>query len=215
MKNLMPNKAYGAVVVGIVFAVAVIVYSGPRFVNQVSASTSTSTTQTINLTVNEVITLSLGAPTLSLPALTPGAAVTATSSATVTTNSMSGWNLQVNRTSPTSTIASGTITFPDATAWNGSNNATTSANIGADLSFRVQSASTTTGVYNTAWWGTDDTAPNALYAGFPTGATTVAATSSYNATSSIVIMAVRANAPATQTATTYSGTITVTAIALP
>ncbi len=185
-----------------------------RLVHQAQASTTTSTTQTINVTVNETITLSLASSTLSLPALTPGIAVTATSSATVTTNAPSGFQLEVNRNSATSTIASGTITFPDATAFSGAN-ATSATSIGANLSFRENATGTSVGLYSTSTWGTNDVDPNALYAGFPTSPQIYASTSTYVGSSQTVVMEVRANAPATQQATAYTGTITVTAIALP
>ncbi|HUC01597.1 MAG TPA: hypothetical protein VMA75_01700 [Candidatus Paceibacterota bacterium] len=186
-------------------------------IRQAQASTSTSTTQTINVTVNQVITLSLSGANLNLPTLTPGTAVIATSSATVTTNAVSGWQLQVNRNSATSTIASGTITFPDQTAFTG-NNATSAANLansGANLSFREYQTGTSAGDYSSATWGTADTDPSAFYAGFPTSAVTYASTSTYTGTAQTVVMEVRANAPATQQATTYTGAITITAVALP
>lgn len=205
--SLLALTAFVALIIGFAFT-----HIG--VVKQAQASTSTSTTQTINVTVNETITLSLSTSTLTLPALTPGTAVTATSSATVTTNAPSGWQLEVNRNSATSTIASGTITFPDATAFSGSNT-TSSANIGANLSFRENATGTTAGIYSTSTWGTNDVDPNALYAGFPTSAQVYASTSTYQGSADTVVMEVRANAPATQQATSYTGTITITAIALP
>jgi hypothetical protein len=202
----------------IVLAVALLVgFAGKGFAPAANASTSTSTTQTINVTVNEVITLSLSSSTFGLPALTPGTAVTATSSAQVTSNGTSGFTLQVNRNSATSTIASGTITFPDQTSFSGSNatSATNLANSGANLSFREAQTGTTAGDYSTSTWGTSDADPNALYAGFPTSTVTYASTSTYVGSAQTVVMEIRANAPNTQEATTYTGTITITALANP
>jgi hypothetical protein len=208
-------KAFSLVVA--VFAVIAFVANfGGNFAKTANASTSTSTTQTINVTVNQVITLSLGTSTLTLPSLTPGAPVTATTSATVTTNASAGWQLDFSRNSATSTIASGTITFPDATPFNGSN-ATTTANLtngGQVLAFRAYQTGTSAGIYNTATWGTNDTT-NALWAGFPTSTITAVSTSSYIGSAQTIVYGVYANSPATQVATTYSGTITVTEIALP
>ncbi len=184
-------------------------------VNLASAQVSTSTGQTINVTVNQTITLTLSTSTVNLASLTPGAPVSATSSATVATNAATGWNLKINRNSSTSTLASGTIAFPDATSWNGTNNATSSVNVGANLHFRVYQTGTTAGLYNATWWGSADTDPQALYAGFPTSTATVASTSTYVGTSQTVVLKVVADAPATQQATSYTGGITITAITNP
>ena len=211
------TKAF-SLVASIVLAIAFVVgFAGRSFTPTASASTSTSTTQTINLTVNQVITLSLLGATLNLPALTPGTPVTATTSATVTTNAASGWQLDIARNSATSTIASGTITFPDQTPFTGAN-ATTSAHLqssGQVLAFRAYQTGTSAGVYNTATWGTDDTVPNALWAGIPTSTVVPVSTSSYTGSGQTIVYGVRADAPATQVATNYTGVITVTAIALP
>jgi hypothetical protein len=122
--------------------------------------------------------------------------------------------------SVTSTIASGTITFPDYTAWNatGNGNATTTNLIGSNLHFRVMQTGTGAGLYSTTWWGPNDTdgAAGAQYAGFPTSTSqNVATTSTYSGSAQTVVMKVRADAPATQQATNYTGTITVTAITNP
>jgi hypothetical protein len=181
-------------------------------VNNALAQVSTSTSQTINLTVNQTITLTLSTSTLGLGSLTPGAAVSATSSATVATNATTGWNLKVNRTSGTSTIASGTIAFPDMTAWNGSNGATST---GATLAFKVAYTGTDAGLYSSTNWGASDVDGTAKYAGFPASSTTVVSTSTYVGTNQVVVLKIRADAPATQQATSYTGTITVTAITNP
>ncbi len=198
----------------VIIALSGFVFDNVKFAQQAWASVSTSTVQTLTVSVSETITLSLASSTLNLPALTPGIAVFASSSATVTTNATQGWELEINRNSATSTIASGTITFPDATSFNGSN-ATSATNIGANLSFRENATGTTSGIYSTSTWGTNDVDPNALYAGFPTSAQVYASTSTYQGSADTVVMEVRANAPSTQRATAYTGTITITALALP
>ncbi|MGC9610983.1 MAG: hypothetical protein ABSE68_02070 [Minisyncoccia bacterium] len=184
----------------------------PLFINNALAQVSTTTSQTINLTVNQTITLTLSTSTVSLGSLTPGSAVSATSSATVATNSANGWNLKVNRNSATSTLASSTITFPDATAWNGSNGTTSP---GATLAFKVANTGTDAALYSSTNWGASDTDGVAKYAGFPTSATNVVSTSSYIGTSQVVMLKIRADAPATQQATSYTGTVTITAITNP
>ena len=204
-------------VVVMVVVIAVVAMSPSGMVHQAFGSTSTSTSQTINLTVNETITLTLSTSSLYLPALTPGTPVTATSSATVTTNAASGFNLQVNRVNTSSTLTSSTYTFPDQTAFTGTN-ATSAANLassGQNLSFRENTTGTTAGLYSSTTWGFNDVDPNAWYAGFPTAAVTYASTSTYNPSPVTAVMEIRANAPGTQFATNYSGSITITAIALP
>lgn len=199
----------------ILAALTIFMMGGISFplINNVFAQVSTSTSQTINLTVNQTITLSLSTSTISLGSLTPGVAVSASSSATVATNSANGWNLKVNRNSATSTLASSTsITFPDATAWNGSNGTTSP---GATLAFKVANTGTDAGLYSSTNWGATDVDGVAKYAGFPTAATTVASTNTYAGTNQIIVLRVRADAPATQQATNYTGTITITAITNP
>jgi len=198
----------------VVVFIAGFAFAHIHFISQVQASTSTSTAQAIKITVNEDISLTLSTSTFNLPALVPGIAVIASSSATVNTNAVSGWELEVNRNSATSTIASGTITFPDATPFNGSN-ATSATNIGADLSFREAASGTSPGVYSVSTWGANDVDPNAFYAGIPTSTQIYASTSTYSGSAETVVLEVRANAPGTQQATSYSGAITITALALP
>lgn len=214
MKTLMIRMVWriGSVVALVAIAVLVVGFGKFNFVERAEAGATTSTTQNISVTVNEVITL-VPNGNFSLPALTPGTAVTSTASVTVTTNAISGWQLEVNRATASTTIASGTIQFPDATATIAA--ATSSANIGADLSFREYAAGTTGGDYSSSTWGTSDTDPSALYAGFPVAATVYASTSTYSGSSHTVVMEVRANAPSTQQATSYGGTITITALAQP
>ncbi|MFA6365155.1 MAG: hypothetical protein WCW78_02015 [Candidatus Paceibacterota bacterium] len=199
----------------LLFAILLIT-PGTIGVQTVFAQVSTSTNQTINLTVNQTITLTLSSTTLNLSSLTPGVPVSATSSATVSTNAATGWNLKVNRVSAPSTLASSSITFPDFTSWNGSNSTTTDL-IGANLHFRVMQTGTAAGLYSSIFWGSSDTdgAAGAKYGGFPTTAQTIASTSTYGGTAQVVIMKIRADAPATQQATNYTGQVTVTAITNP
>lgn len=191
---------------------------GGFFVDWANAA-ETSTAQTINLAVSETITLTLSTTTLTLPALTPGSPVFATSSATTVTNSDTGWRLQVKRDSTTSTLAYGaTSTFPDATAWDptGNGNATTTDTVGANLHLKVANTGTDAALYNSTWWGPNDSdgAGNAKYAGHPTPAAskTVAQRSTYATGNQVVVLRERANSPADQRSGTYTGTITITAI---
>jgi len=211
-------KAAGVVASLLLLGAFVVGFSGKNFISVANAGATTSTTETISVTVNQVITLNTSS-SITLPALTPGTPVYATTTAQVTTNAPSGWQIIVTRPAASTTaIASGTITFPDQTLFTGSN-ATSAANLvsgGQVLAFRAYQTGTSAGIYNTTTWGTDDTVPNAFWAGIPTSTTAVMiSTSSYTGSAQNVVFGVRANSPSTQVATTYTGTITVTAIALP
>ncbi|MCX6781706.1 MAG: hypothetical protein NTW66_01090 [Candidatus Magasanikbacteria bacterium] len=188
---------------------------------QVVKAVSDSKTQTIVLSVTSTITLTLATSTVNLGTLAPGTPLSATTSLSVTTNDGNGWNLQVMRDDATTTLnLNGTstpdTTFPDATAWAyATPNATTSANVGANLSFRIFQTGTDAALYNASWWGADDTAPNALFAGFPATNQQLATIASYVGSAQAVAYGFRADAPGTQPGGTYSGTVTFTAITNP
>ncbi len=187
--------------------------SAANFVySQYPQATLSASAQTISLTLNSA--------TVNLPGLSPGAPVTATTTATVTiSGGTNGYSLQIKRNSPTSTLASSTTTFPDYSAWNpgtgcasGQGNGTTAP--GQTLSFRVQQSGTTAN-YCSFWWGASDASGTALYAGTPTSTLTIVnATSTNNGTSTSTIL-YRADAPLSQKALNYSGGVTITVIANP
>ena len=185
-----------------------------------NAAVATST-QTIVLTVTSTITLTLATSTVNLGTLSPGSPNTATTSLSVTTNGYNGWYLSVKRDDAASSLnmngaAVPNVAFPDATAWTyGSPNATTSALVGANLSFRVFQTGTDAPLYSAALWGADDTAPNALLAGFPTASERIAGVASYVGAAQPVVYGFRADAPGTQQSGVYSGTVTFTALTNP
>lgn len=172
---------------------------------------------------SQSITLTLNTATVNLPALAPGVAGSATTTATVSvTGASSGYTLSINRNSATSTLTSGTIQFPDASAWNpsgsscasGQGNGTTTP--GNTFSFRVASSGTTAN-YCSFWWGASDTGGTALYAGVPTSSKIIVnstSSASQNGTTAVTII-YSANAPLSQEATSYTGSVTITAIANP
>lgn len=219
MKRVFVSSKEAVVVSAFSLALALMLYAGHMSIISVAAAqTSTSTNQTISLTVNQTITLTLSSSSLTLASLTPGVPVAATSSVSVSTNSATGWSLMINRVSAPSTLASSSITFPDYTAWNpASPNATTTNLIGANFHFRVMQTGTAAGIYSSTYWGASDTdgAAGAKYAGTPTTAQTVASTSTYSGAAQTVVLKVRADSPATQQATNYTGQITITAITNP
>jgi len=210
MKN--KRRVLSALLVVAIFAI----YCGAASLAQAA---SDSKTQTITLSVTSTITLTLADATVALGTLTPGTPIFAATSLSVTTNEYNGWNLQVKRDDPASTLnMNGTstpdITFPDATPWNYSvpNGSITP---GANLSFHVLQTGTDAALYDAGLWGTDDTAPNALYAGFPSANQQIASVGSYVGTAQTVAYALQADAPGTQQSGNYSGTITMTAITNP
>lgn len=190
----------------------------PLFTDPAQAATSTGSV-TLSTNVQAAITLTLATTSVPLGNLTPGTPLFATTSATIATNNATGMTFAVNRNNnPTTTLVHSdtSTTFPDATAWNGSN-ATTTNLIGANLHFKVANTGTDAGLYNSTFWGPNDTdgASNAKYAGFPTSLQTIAATSSYIGSNQTVVSRYRIDAPATQKTGAYSGGITYTAYTNP
>ena len=150
----------------------------------------------------------------------PGFASYAMSTATVNmVGSLHGFNLQVKRDDAASTLningaAVPNITFPDETAWNpaGAGNAT--ATPGNNLSVRVHKIGTDSN-YDTTWWGANDSAGIAKYAGFPTASQQIMNCTSCKFGPFKTVLEYRASPPLSQTNGTYSGTITLTALVNP
>jgi hypothetical protein len=169
--------------------------------------------QTISVSVTSTLTFSVATSTLALGTLTPGAPVTVETSATASTNASNGWTLSIKRDDADTTLDLSTdaaTNFPDYTAWDsGTPNSNTAP--GATLSFRVMTTGTDAGLYNSTWWGSDDTT-NAKYAGIPPTSQSIATIGSYVATSQTVAYKFRADAPATQKTGSYDGAITLTAL---
>ncbi|HUC01596.1 MAG TPA: hypothetical protein VMA75_01695 [Candidatus Paceibacterota bacterium] len=169
------------------------------------------------------ITLTLNTSTVTLSGLAPGIAVSATTTATVNVSGATdGYTLEIQRNSATSTLASSSITFPDFVSWKptstvcapGIGNAATAT--GNTFSFRVASSGTTAS-YCTFWWGSNDSAGTAMYAGIPSTTQPIVystSSASQNGTTTISII-YSANAPLSQKATGYTGGVTITALANP
>jgi len=184
------------------------------FINQVNyVVRADDKSQTIQVTVTTTLTFNLATNTVPLGILTPGTPITATTSCTVETNSSSGWQLSVKRDDATSTLDLDTdpsIDFPDATAWNGSNSTDSP---GANLSFRVYQTDTTpSGLYNSTYWGTSDASPK--WAGFPPTSQMIASIDNYQSGTQTVVYGFRIDAPSSQASGAYSGSITLTALAI-
>lgn len=186
----------------------------------VSPASSVQIAGTTNLIALSIM-LTLSTSTINLGNFTPGFVVTATSSASVSVTSPTGWNLQTKRNDANSTLdltTDAAVDFPDATAWDptasaGSGNAATSP--GTNFSFRVKQTGTDAALYNSTWWGANDTGGVAKYAGFPSASAKVSEVGSYVGSSQVVVYETRADSPATQKSGSYDGTITMTALANP
>jgi hypothetical protein len=170
------------------------------------------------------LTLTIDTTAINFGSFAPGTIVTATNTLTVGTNDPNGFTLKVTRDFTTSTMmlngsSTATSTIPDQTAWNssGNGNATTTANLGRVLAFRVHSVGTDTSNYNSTWWGADDTDGNAKFAGFPPSASnnTIVSRASISSPATDSVIFYRINVPDNQYSGNYSGNITYTATAIP
>jgi len=148
--------------------------------------------------------------------------VAATSSIlTVTTSNTTGFNITLQRGDPTGTMSFGSTYIPDKTDWipnaatTSPGNATASTTQPFTLQFRVRLAGTDAPNYASSWWGTDDTTPNALFAGIPSSAQPIVKRSTSAGSGTVATVLYDLNVPATQPVGTYSGSITYTVTANP
>jgi len=213
----------GLIVFGLIFSGADfnIFKVNPMFELSPQEVDAAASSQTVSLTVTTTLQLTLATTTLALGILSPGTPVTATTSASVTTNNGTGWSFRTNRNDASSTLdltSSSTIDFLDYTAWVPGTYCTVAGNAtstpGAKLSFRTYLTGTTpSGLYCATYWGTNDASP--LWGGFPTSTAEIANNIAYSSTSQTVVYGLRADAPGTQPGGNYDGTITMTALANP
>ncbi|MFH1173484.1 MAG: hypothetical protein V1692_03055, partial [bacterium] len=165
--------------------------------------------------------------------LTPGVLVATTSIMTVKTNKANGFYItveSVERTSTESTLdddTDPTNNIPDKTEWiaptattTATSRSTASTTEPNTLQFRVRQAGTDIANYASAWWGTDDTTANALFAGFASSTASISnkkiIISSIPATASTTAYILyNLNVPFTQKTGVYSGSIIYTATANP
>ncbi len=182
---------------------------------QTTAATDTQQV-TLQVDVQEVLTLAVDSATVNMGNLTPGTPVTGTTVATVTTNANGGYDLQVKRDDADTTMdhtTLATVNISDKTAWNGSTTAATWS--GTGLGFSVYAVSGAT--KNTTWWGTGTTCDDAnnKYAGFPSSYTTIMNHASYSSTSTTTSICYKLDVPSTQRSGAYDGTITYQATSKP
>ncbi len=163
-------------------------------------------------------------PSETFPNLIPGTLVATSSILEVRTDNSSGFNITVLRQDADTTLDLNTdaaVNIPDKTAWAPGANCSTAGNASASttepntLQFRTRQAGTDSVNFCSAWWGTNDTTANALFAGFPSTAQQIIyrSTSAVASTTSIVLY--NLNAPSTQRTGAYSGNITYTAAVNP
>lgn len=168
--------------------------------------TRSATTDQIDLSVEVASAIDISCPSpAAFGTLTAGTPEVVTATCTATSNAPSGYVLQIKKDN-TTTLTSGGNSITDKTAWNSSspNSAVWS---GTGLGFRVMQTGTDEG-YSTTWWGTDDTAPNALYAGLPASYDTILNDSTYSASPTDTVIEFKVDVAASQASGTYTGTAT-------
>jgi hypothetical protein len=185
-------------------------------VMQAMESKSATATDQVNLSVSVAQALTLGCGSdVNFGTLTPGVAVTGTTTCQTTTNAV-GYTLNVKRDDSDTTLdldSDATKNIADKTAWNSAtpNGATWS---GTGLGFRVKQTGTNSG-YSTTWWGADDTAGNAKYAGLPSAYDKILEYGSYSASATDTVIEYKLDVPASQPSGAYSGSVTFQAVGNP
>lgn len=172
----------------------------------------------------EAFTFSIDSNSTSFGGIAPGTLGAGTSVLSVTTGNTSGFTVYGKRDDPDTTLdldSNTTVNIADKTAWNAgvncasAGNATASTTEPLTLQFRIKQSGTDPSNYCTAWWGTDDTTANALFAGLPSSNEEIVyrSTSAQSQSDSVVLY--NLNLPATQQVGDYSGSVTYTAVANP
>lgn len=197
-------------------SVALLVVSVAIVVAQFAQAATATDQVTLQVTVNEVLTLSVDSATVSMGSITPGTPVTGTTVATVTTNANGGYDLSVKRDDANTTMDKDTdasFDITDKTTWNSATgNAATWT--GTGLGFGVYAS---TGTKNTTWWGTGTTCGDASnkFAGFPASYELIMDHDSYASASTTTSICYKLDVPSTQRSGAYSGTITYQAVSKP
>jgi hypothetical protein len=132
---------------------------------------------------------------------------------------LNGYSVLINRDFSTSTMdlngtSSPDVIFPDEADWNPSGSGNATATPGNNLSFRVQQEGTTS-YFNTAWWGANDTAGTAKYAGFPATMQQIMNCTTCNYGTTVTVIRYRATASISQMSGHYFGPITITTLVNP
>lgn len=161
--------------------------------------------------------LVIDANTETFPNVTPDFGVVATSSIlTVKTANHNGFVITAYRSNGTATMVHNS--FPsfsvvDKTAWvpnaatTSAGNATASTTEPQTLQFRVKKVGTDTPNYASAWWGSDDTTTNALFAGLPSSAQNIVKRSTAASATTTIIVLYNVAVSATLASGPYSGDV--------
>lgn len=167
------------------------------------------------------LTFTVDGATQAFGTITPGTLAATSSILTVATGNSTGFNITLNRDDATGTMSSGSNYIPDKTAWvpglatTSAGNATASTTEAQTLQFRVRQAGTDTPNYASAWWGSDDTTSNALFAGVPSTPQQIVNRSTSAVTDTVTRVLYNLTTPITQVNGSYSGSLTYTATANP
>jgi len=165
------------------------------------------------------LSFAVDSASLDFETLTPSTPITdKTSTLTVTTDSADGFIIKVARNTGNTTLdlaADDSFDITDHTAWNATTPNSTIITLGDDfLAFRVASADTDSGNYNSTWWGDGDTlGSDAKYAGFPTPSETIVNRTSASDPSTDSVIRYYIDVANTQKIGTYDGGVTYTATA--
>jgi len=189
-------------------AAAAIVIATPVIGSAASSNANT----TINATINEVISISTSSTvTLSLTPTSGGVVSSGSDTVTVSTNRTTGYNLAVNDSDATTTLASG---GNDLTAHTGTKTTPTAL---ANGTWGVAVATATTGIGTNGFDASYSTETNngsstSKWAGVPaSGSPMMIKTTSSTASGDTTTVWYAAKADASQPNGTYTGTVTYTA----
>lgn len=170
---------------------------------------------TLDTTVLISLSCVVDSGTKSLSDLTPGTPNTAETTLTITTNDADGFNVKVARDDADTTMDLSTdaaVNITDQTDWtSGTPNGALKAALdssGDVLAFKVKQTGTDTDCYNSTWWGSDDTDPNALYTGFPTPSDTIVNDSVFESAAVDVVVLYYVDVAGSQKTGLYNGGIT-------
>ncbi|MEN6350361.1 MAG: hypothetical protein ABFD08_13335, partial [Syntrophomonas sp.] len=168
-----------------------------------------TTDTNITTNIKDVISLDCGSNAIDLGTITPGTPNSNTITCETTTNAEHGYDLAVQRDDATGTMnhTDDGDYITDKTAWN-----PTTPNgaiwTGTGLGFRVRETGTDSNLYNETFWGSDDTLPNAKYAGFPNAYANIAQLNTYSDIATSVTSEIKLDVPSSQKSGAYAGSVT-------
>lgn len=174
--------------------------------------------------VAPALTFVVDAGTQTLPNLTPGTLTATSSILTVKTNNPTGFVATLERSNVSGTLLLNTdtsVVIPDKTDWTAPAATTTTGPTTASttqpltLQFRLWKAMTDTPNYATAWWGADDTADGALFAGIPSTTQSIVNRSTPAPATTTMRILYNLNVPVTQKNGTYTGDVVYSVTANP